>query len=178
MFQLGRQSRQNLAGVNTKVIQVVIYAIENSAVDFGVGEGVRGDAEQLRDWQRKASKLNGIPIGKTVNGIRGTGRGNHQLNLTDGTGHAVDLVPYVDGVILWSLGLSDTEQWDHIYPMAEAMRAAAVELNIGMRWGAVWDRRLNDLPAGAGQLKTEVATYAVRHKGPDFLDGVHFELRA
>lgn len=43
------------------------------------------------------------------------------------TGHAVDLFPYP---VSWD--------WKYFYPIAEAMKAAATELNIDLQWGGDW----------------------------------------
>lgn len=168
-------SLQNLNGVHSSLVQVVRRAAMLTKQPFQCTCGVRSDAAQLDAWRRKTSKLNGIPIGKTVGAVAGTGRGNHQVSLSDGLGHAVDLVPYIDGVILWT-AVAPADQWKFIYPVADAMQAASVELGINVRWGGVWDLRLNDLHRGAAMLETDVAAYKRRHAGPDFIDGPHFEL--
>lgn len=43
------------------------------------------------------------------------------------TGHAVDLVPYP---VSW--------EWEDFYPIADAMKAAAEELEIDIDWGGDW----------------------------------------
>ena len=43
------------------------------------------------------------------------------------TGHAVDLVPYP---VSWD--------WEHFYPIADAMQAAAEELGVDLEWGGDW----------------------------------------
>ena len=43
------------------------------------------------------------------------------------TGHAVDLAPWP---ISWD--------WDHFYPIAEAMKAAADEVGVPIEWGGDW----------------------------------------
>ena len=43
------------------------------------------------------------------------------------TGHAVDLAPWP---ITWD--------WDHFYPIADAMKQAAEELDIPREWGGDW----------------------------------------
>ena len=58
------------------------------------------------------------------------------------------------------------------------MRAAAVQKGVRIRWGGVWDRCLNDLPADPAGLEEAVKAYCARHPGPDFIDGPHFELMA
>lgn len=174
MYLFGATSNAHLVGVHPRLVSVAQHAIQISTQDFCVAEGVRSAADQLRDWMRRTSKLNGIPVGQIVNGVHGTGVGNHQVK-ADGFGHAVDLVPIVDGALLWTL--PEAQQWQHIYPVAEAMRLAAISFNIRIRWGGVWDRCLNDLN-GTGPLAAEVQAYEARHVGADFIDGVHFELAA
>lgn len=167
------RSESNLALVHPDLVKVIRGALQTPQ-PFIVGEGVRSAADQLRDWYRRATKLNGIPVGQFVNGVRGTGVGNHQIK-PDGFGHAVDLLPMVNGEMLWTLPAD--QQWQYIYPVADVMRTAAIACNIRLRWGAVWDRCLNDLKYGGPQnMAAEVRAYELRHAGPDFLDGVHFEL--
>ena len=43
------------------------------------------------------------------------------------TGHAVDLVPYP---VSWD--------WEHFYPIADAMKEAAKELKVDLEWGGDW----------------------------------------
>jgi peptidoglycan L-alanyl-D-glutamate endopeptidase CwlK len=174
-FHFGKASLAVLDGVPLDLRRVCNRALTISPVDFGAGEGLRSDAEQMRDWLRRTTRFNGIPVGVTVNGIRGTGRGNHQAH-ADGLSHAVDLVPYIGGVILWSL--PEAQHWPNIYLMADAVRLAADIEGVKLRWGGVWDRHVDQLAPGATGLMNEVAAYARRHRGPDLLDGPHFELAA
>ncbi len=43
-------------------------------------------------------------------------------------------------------------------------------------WGAVRDRRMSQYGGSPTALKTEVEAYKVRHPGPDFIDGPHYQL--
>jgi len=43
------------------------------------------------------------------------------------TGHAVDLAPYP---LSWD--------WEYFYPIADAMKQAAEELNVDLEWGGDW----------------------------------------
>lgn len=49
------------------------------------------------------------------------------LNSRHLTGHAVDLVPYP---VSWD--------WEYFYPIADAMKAAAKELEVDLEWGGDW----------------------------------------
>lgn len=149
-YVLGIRSRLELRGVHPSLVAVVQRAIAITSQDFRVVDGVREIEEQRELLQRGASK---------------TLRSMH-LRQPDGYGHAVDLVPVVNGVLRW--------EWPLIYPIAAAMHQAAEEQNVPLRWGGVWDRLLNALDPLA--LPIEVRHYCERHPGPDFLDGPHYEL--
>jgi len=151
-FALGAKSLTNLAHVHPGLVAVVERAIAITTQDFTVQEGLRTSARQRLLVASGASK--------TLN--------SKHLEQPDGSGHAVDLVPWIDGTARW--------EWVPIYHIAAAIREAAIALDVPLRWGGVWDRRLNDLPAGAEALKAAVQAYSARHPGPDFLDGPHFEL--
>ncbi|MBI3678468.1 MAG: M15 family peptidase [Proteobacteria bacterium] len=160
MFLLSQPSIDKLGTVAEPLARVVKHAIQITPQDFAVCEGRRSDADQLKAWLTGHSKLNGIPIGQTRDGYRGTGRGNHQ----DGT--AVDLVPIADGAPSFA-------QWPPFFAIALAMRNAARAENVLIRWGGVWDRSLVEL---GDDMQAEMNAYTKRHAGPDFLDGPHFEL--
>lgn len=149
MYTLGQTSLDHLSGVHPSLVRVEKRAIELTRQDFGVHEGVRTLDTQRLYFARGVSKT----------------MDSKHLKQSDGYGHAVDNVPYLDGKLRW--------EWPLIFPMAKAVQAAAIELNVPLRWGAVWDRPLAQLSAN---LEYEVEQYKIRHSGPDFLDGPHFEL--
>lgn len=165
-FRLSNRSLTELEGVHPKLIGIVHEAIELTTQDFTVHSGLRSAREQNELYHRGASKLDGYRR-----------KSKHQVQ-SDGYGHAVDLVPYVAGAGLrW--------EWPLIYPIAAAMALIADEHNVELRWGGVWDRSMSDyLPRGIGKLeevaqkmREEVHAYTVRHPGPDFIDGPHYELQ-
>lgn len=165
-YKLGAQSLAHMAGVHPRMTGLVPLALSYSTVDFGCTEKqVRTKAEQRRKVEQGFSKsLNGPHVEKD-----------------DGFGHAVDLVPWIDGRFQWG-----DNQWrvktragpviEPFYEIAAAMQRAAIEKGVRIKWGAIWDRCLNDLPLGAKALKAAMEAYKVRHPGPDFVDGPHFEL--
>lgn len=110
MFKLSKRSESNLAGVNADLVRVVRRAIQISEVDFSVIEGLRA-VERQRDLVAK--------------GASRTMRSKHL------TGHAVDCAPWVNGSIPWN-------DWDAFESVANAMKAAAKELNIKIEWGGDW----------------------------------------
>lgn len=151
-FALSARSRAELIGVHPELIAVVEQAIVLTAQDFCVHDGVRTLEQQKALVRAGASK--------TLN--------SRHLIREDGFGHAVDLVPWIGGKPRW--------EWKPIYLIAVAVRRAAVEQGVDLTWGGVWDRRLADLPQTAAGIEAAVRAYCVRHPGPDFIDGPHFEL--
>ena len=151
-FALGATSLSRLGGVHPKLVAVVQHAINLTIQDFTVQEGLR-TLETQKEYMAR--------------GVTRTMASKH-LKQADGYGHAVDLVPWVDGQPRW--------EWPPIYNIASAMREAALQTGVILRWGGVWDRKLNELMPGPGSLKAAVLEYQGRLAGPDFLDGPHDEL--
>jgi peptidoglycan L-alanyl-D-glutamate endopeptidase CwlK len=105
-FHLSEKSLRRLDGVHPDLVKVVKRAIEITPVDFLLIEGLRTKARQA--YLLDAGKS------RTMN--------SYHL-----TGHAVDIAPIVDGKVSWD--------WKHYYPLADAMMAAAKELNVKIEWG-------------------------------------------
>ena len=152
-YTFGAKSEAELVGVHPDLVAVVRRALELTAVDFGVHDGVRTEAEQAELVKRGASK--------TMNS-------KHRLQ-HDGYGHAVDLVPYVNGKLRW--------EWPVIFQVTAAVAEAARERGIMLTWGGVWDTRLTTL---GPNLSAEVEKYSERflakHGRRPFVDGPHYEL--
>lgn len=135
-YQLGLRSQKNLEGVHTDLVAVVERAIDITAQDFIVIEGVRSKARQLELYGqgRTPNELMAVGIDQNLAQpkkpkVTWTLNSNHFAH-ADGFGRAVDLVSYpVD----WS----SSAKFDAI---AEAMFSAAAQLGIRIRWGADWDR--------------------------------------
>jgi len=151
-YSFGKKSLAALEGVHPDLVRVVKRAIGISAQDFAVDQGLRSLATQKEYLKRGATR---------------TLHSKHLIQ-PDGFGHAVDLVPFVAGDKRW--------EWPLIYPIALAMREAAVEEGVVLTWGGVWDRRLNLLPDDLLGIKVAVNSYCARHPGPDFIDGPHYQL--
>lgn len=116
MFKLSQRSKDRLKGVHPDLVKVVEHAIEISTVDFAVLEGLRTPERQKVLKEAGASQT---------------------LNSRHITGHAVDLVAWVDGEVRWD--------WPLYSQVAKAMKAAAAELNIPIEWGGDW-RTFKDGP--------------------------------
>lgn len=146
-FKLGEKSKKELVGVHPDLVAVVEKAIEITPQDFSVHDGMRTLEEQKELVRSGASK---------------TLKSRHL------SGYAVDLVPYINGKLRW--------EWDPIYQIAEAVRTAARELEIPIRWGGVWDEVLTETDEATEDL---VSGYIERRRSVGkkaFIDGPHYEL--
>lgn len=153
MFSLSIRSRMKLRGVHPRLVDVVERAIITTEVDFRVVDGVRTLEQQRELVARGASQT----------------LASKHIVQPDGYGHAVDLVPVVNGVLRW--------EWPLIYPIAQAMQEAAEAENVAIAWGGVWDRPLVELSHFL--LPMEVEHYVERRKRigkTAFLDGPHYQL--
>lgn len=152
---LGAKSRAELKGVHPKLAALVERAIEISFQDFGVHDGLRTEAEQ-REYVRRG-------VSQTMNSM-------HRAQ-SDGYGHAVDLVPFINGKLRW--------EWEPIYHIAAAVKVAAAEMNVPLRWGGCWQEMSQIKGSTAADMKAAVEAYgaARRRAGKAaFTDGPHFEL--
>jgi len=112
MYTLGVRSKSRLKGVHPDLVKVVERAIEITAVDFTVLEGLRDPMRQKKLKDAGASMT---------------------LNSRHITGHAVDLGAWVDDQVDWS--------WPLYHQIAAAMKEAAKELNVAIVWGGDWKMR-------------------------------------
>ena len=147
-FRLSQRSIERLEGVNEELVRVVMRAIAVTKVDFGVIEGVRSEEKQRELVAAGASQ---------------TMESKHL------TGRAVDLMAYINGRGSWELSLYDD--------IAHAMRQAAIEQNIGIRWGAAWI--IPDIRVWTGPMDAAMNYYIDsrrRQNKRPFIDAPHFEL--
>ena len=148
-FKLSTRSLTKLQGVDKRLVAVVRRAIEITTVDFGVVEGVRTPEQQMEYFKKGVSQ---ISVG-----------GKHV------EGKAVDLMAYVGNRGSWELNLYDN--------IADAMKQAAIENNVAVRWGAAWN--VGDIRMWRGTME-EAMNYYIdtrrkQNKRP-FIDAPHFEL--
>ena len=115
-YQLSSFSLGNLQGIHCDLQSVVNRAIKITTIDFTVIEGVRTKERQKKLVERGASQT---------------------LNSRHLTGHAVDLVPWVDGGLSW--------HWSDFDSLAAAMKEAAEEQMVPITWGGEWQ----NFPDGA-----------------------------
>jgi len=154
-FKLSNRSLGRLDGVHPDLVAVVKRAIEITEIDFGVIQGVRTIEEQKELVAKGASQ---------------TMKSKH-LPQEDGYGHAVDLMAYIGPRGSWELNLYDN--------IADAMKQAAIELDVKIRWGAAW--QIDDIRTWNGNMEEAMNEYVDLRRSQGrrpFIDAPHFELRA
>lgn len=147
-FSLSQRSLNNLEGVKNPLVIIVRRAIELTSVDFGVIEGKRTP-------QRQAALV--------AQGASQTMKSKHI------TGDAVDLMAYIGSRGSWELNLYDN--------IADAMRIAADEEDVSIRWGAAW--HIRDIREWDDTMQDAMNDYIDlrRRQGRRaFIDAPHFEL--
>ena len=145
-YALGKRSKDRLLGVDPRMVTVVEKAITISEQDFSVICGLRTVKEQEALVAKGASQ---------------TMKSKHLEGL------AVDLMAYIDGG-RWELNLYDE--------IADAIRKAAVELEVNVRWGAAWHKTLNEWDGTAEDLMNEYIDLRRSQGRRPFIDGPHFEI--
>ena len=114
-FKLGKNSINNLAGVDGRLIAIADLAIELTNIDFGVPStgGLRTEADQAKLFADGVSKADGV-----------NNKSYHQ------SGKAIDVYAYVDGEASWDKL--------HLAIIASAMLQASAQLGYKLKWGGLW----------------------------------------
>lgn len=147
-YVLSERSLSRLEGVDSTLVKVVKSAIDYTKVDFGVTCGLRTVDEQKELVESGASQT---------------------MNSKHLDGNAVDLVAYVGPKICWELNVYDD--------VAEAMKTAAMEHDLSIRWGAAW--HIDDIREWNGTMEELMMAYIElrRRQGKrPFIDAPHFEV--
>jgi len=147
-FKLSGRSILRLNGVNEDLRSVVLRAIEITKVDFGVIEGLRTEKRQEE---------------LVASGASQTMKSRHL------TGDAVDLMAYVGSRGSWELNLYDD--------IADAMKTAAIEKDVGIQWGAAWT--VPDIREWDGTMEEAMNSYIDTRRSEGrrpFIDAPHFQL--
>ena len=147
-YNLSQRSIDRMDGVDERLVACVKRAIELSEIDFGVTQGLRTIEEQEALVAKGASKT---MKSKHIDGL------------------AVDLMAYVNGRGCWELNVYDE--------IADAMKAAAQELDVPIRWGAAW--HINDIREWEGTMEEAMNDYVDTRRGQGkrpFIDAPHFEI--
>ena len=109
MFKFSNRSVERLQGVHPDMVKLMTEAIKESPYDFGITEGRRALERQR----------NLVADGKS-----------RTMNSRHLTGHAVDIVVFVDGKITWD--------FKFYAAVAEHIKKVAEELKIPIVWGGDW----------------------------------------
>lgn len=123
MFSLSKASMSKLHGVHPDLVKVVKRAIELTTVDFRVTCGVRTFAEQKALYAQGRTAPGKI-VTNTMNSMH--------LIQHSGYSHAVDVVALVGNKVSWN--------WPDYEKIADAMFAAAKELNVPIKWGGYFKK--------------------------------------
>ena len=147
-FKFSTRSQEKLIGVDSELKEIVSLAITYTKIDFSVIEGLRTEKRQRALVESGASQ---------------TMKSKHL------EGRAVDLMAYVDGRGCWELNVYDD--------IADAMKRAAIEIDVAVRWGAAWT--VTDIREWNGTMEEAMNSYIDTRRGQGrrpFIDAPHFEL--
>ena len=114
-FKLGKNSINNLAGVDGRLIAIADLAIELTNIDFGIPStgGLRTTEDQAKLYEAGVSQADGV-----------NNKSYHQ------SGKAMDVYAYVDGKASWDKL--------HLAVIASAMLQASAQLGYKLKWGGLW----------------------------------------
>ena len=147
-YKLSTRSQEKLVGINSELKKVVCLAITYTKIDFGVIEGVRTVAQQKALVESGASQT---------------------MDSKHLKGRAVDLMAYVNGRGCWELNVYDE--------IADAMKRAAIEIDVAVRWGAAWT--VTDIRKWENTMEEAMNSYVDIRRSQGrrpFIDAPHFEL--
>ena len=147
-FKFSTRSQEKLIGVDSELKEIVSLAITYTKIDFGVIEGLRTEKRQKALVESGASQ---------------TMKSKHL------EGRAVDLMAYIDSRGCWELNVYDD--------IADAMKRAAIEIDVAVRWGAAWT--VTDIREWNGTMEEAMNSYIDTRRGQGrrpFIDAPHFEL--
>lgn len=106
---LSAASEKALRGVHPALVRVIRKAAQMSTIDFRIMEGLRSLAQQKINVKKGVSK---------------TLKSKHL------TGHAVDVIPLVNGKPTWA--------WPVYYKLAPVIKKAAASEGVTVTWGGDW----------------------------------------
>ena len=147
-YKLSTKSQERLIGVEPELKEIVYEAIKVTKIDFGVIEGLRTEEKQKQLVESGASQ----PM-----------KSKHL------EGRAVDLMAYIGGRGSWELSVYDE--------IADAMKEAAIKVDVAVRWGAAWT--VTDIREWEGTMEEAMNSYIDTRRGQGrrpFIDAPHFEL--
>lgn len=116
-FTLTEKDRALLAGVHPDLQKVILHAARKAPFRFRITEGVRSLSRQRQLVEKGASKT---------------------MNSRHLTGHAVDLVPYIDYDEDGDVDADDLYAWPLYYQLAPIIKEAAKAEGVPVEWGGDW----------------------------------------
>lgn len=119
MKQWDARSLRNLQGIHPDLRKVMDRALQEAPFAFVVTEGLR-TLERQKELVR---------IGAS-----------NTLNSRHLTGHAVDLVPFVDIDKDGKVEAEEMYSWPLYYKLAPAIKAAALKEGVAIEWGGDWKK--------------------------------------
>lgn len=124
-FSFSQNSHNKLTDVHPKLSAVAEQALSYGIMDFAVVQGVRTkeDQEKLYAQGRDAP-------GKIVTWTMDS----KHIPQSDGYGHAIDIVPMINGRMDWLT-------IENFTMLAALMFRAAMELSIEIVWGGFWTEK-------------------------------------
>jgi len=149
-FKLSDRSLGRLEGVDDRLVAVAKYAIGITNVDFGIPHlgGLRTMDQQRELFEKKASQT---MKSKHLEGI------------------AIDTVAYIGPRVSWELSLYDD--------IADAMKEAANDIGVKLRWGAAW--HIDSIGEYKGSMEDAMNEYIDLRRSQGrrpFIDAPHYEL--
>lgn len=123
-FYFSQTSKDKLQGVHPDLIRVAEKALSYGIMDFAIAQGVRTKEQQEALFKQGRDPAYPGPI------ITWTKQSKH-LKQADDYGHAVDIVPIINGRMDWNTV-------ENFTLLATLMFRAAMELNALINWGGHW----------------------------------------
>lgn len=139
MYKLSNRSLQRLYGVDASLVRVVKRAIELTDQDFMVTEGVRTREQCCINYGKGRTEqqcsLKGVPVKYAQPSLSKVTWLNNPFASKHITGKAIDLIPYP----------VDWNDLKKFHMIAAAMKQAAAELGVKIKWGGDW-KKSKDYP--------------------------------
>ena len=152
-FKLSRRSLDRLEGIDDGLQAVVKMAITLTKTDFGVVQGMRTIEQQKELVAKGASQ---------------TMKSKHL------EGKAFNIMAFINGRASWELSVYDD--------LADAIKEAAIQLNVPICWGAAWATAEMPYPMDIrkweGTMEEAMNAYIDLRRSQSrrpFIDGPHFE---
>lgn len=139
MYKLSNRSLQRLYGVDAGLVSVVKRAIELTDQDFMVTEGVRTREQCCINYGKgrtaQQCSVKGVPVKYAQPSLSKVTWLNNPFASKHVTGKAIDLIPYP----------VDWNDLKKFHMIAAAMKQAATELGVKIKWGGDW-KKSKDYP--------------------------------